>query len=69
MTPTFIVKIPILTKEISLIKNKKYNEVDAYLKAKKQVKDIKGFLWQSDFILYCHPIAPNLYQLSNFLAI
>jgi hypothetical protein len=39
----FKIKIPILTKEITLIKNKKYNEMDAYLKAKKQVKEIKDF--------------------------
>jgi two-component system, LytTR family, sensor kinase len=47
----FVVKIPILTKEISLITNKKYNEVDAYLKAKKQVKDIKDFY--GNLISYC----------------
>ena len=39
----FKVKIPILTKELNLIKNKKYNEMDAYLTAKKQVNDIKDF--------------------------
>jgi two-component system LytT family sensor kinase len=50
----FLVKIPILTKEISLIKNKKYNEVDAYLKAKKQVKDIKDFY--GNLISYCFVI-------------
>jgi two-component system, LytTR family, sensor kinase len=50
----FLVKIPILTKEILLIKNKKYNEVDAYLKAKKQVKDIKDFY--GNLISYCFVI-------------
>lgn len=50
----FLVKIPILTKEISLIKNKKYNEVDSYLKAKKQVKDIKDFY--GNLISYCFVI-------------
>ena len=50
-TSSFKVKIPILTKEISLIKNKKYNEVDAYLKAKKQVKDIKDFY--GNLVSYC----------------
>jgi len=47
----FVVKIPILTNEISLITNKKYNEVDAYLKAKKQVKDIKDFY--GNMVSYC----------------
>ncbi len=47
----FVVKIPILTKEINLIKNKSYNEMDAYLKAKKQVKEIKEFY--SSLISYC----------------
>jgi hypothetical protein len=50
----FLVKIPILTKEINLINNKKYNEVDAYLKAKKQVKDIKDFY--GNLISYCFVI-------------
>ena len=50
-TSSFKVKIPILTKEISLINNKKYNEVDAYLKAKKQVKDIKDFY--GNLVSYC----------------
>ncbi len=47
----FVVKIPILTKEINLIKNKSYNEMDAYLKAKKQVKEIKEFY--SSLMSYC----------------
>lgn len=50
----FLVKIPILTKEIKLINHKKYNEVDAYLKAKKQVKDIKDFY--GNLISYCFVI-------------
>ncbi|HLO55193.1 MAG TPA: histidine kinase [Saprospiraceae bacterium] len=50
----FMVKIPILTKEINLINHKKYNEVDAYLKAKKQVKDIKDFY--GNLISYCFVI-------------
>lgn len=50
-TSSFKAKIPILTKEISLINNKKYNEVDAYLKAKKQVKDIKDFY--GNLVSYC----------------
>lgn len=50
-TLSFKVKIPILTKEISLLTNKKYNEVDAYLKAKKQVKDIKDFY--GNLVSYC----------------
>lgn len=50
----FLVKIPILTKEIKLINHKKYNEVDAYLKAKKRVKDIKDFY--GNLISYCFVI-------------
>ncbi len=50
----FMVKIPILTKEIKLINHKKYNEVDAYLKAKKQVKDIKEFY--GNLISFCFVI-------------
>ncbi|MBK9254278.1 MAG: histidine kinase [Saprospiraceae bacterium] len=50
----FMVKIPILTQEIRLINHKKYNEVDAYLKAKKQVKDIKDFY--GNLISYCFVI-------------
>ncbi|MFZ1523951.1 MAG: histidine kinase [Saprospiraceae bacterium] len=48
---SFIVKIPILTKEVNLIKNKSYNEVDAYLRAKIQVKDMKDFY--GNLISYC----------------
>lgn len=51
---SFKVKIPILTKEINLITNKKYNEVDAYLRAKKQVKDLKDFY--GNLISYCFVI-------------
>jgi two-component system LytT family sensor kinase len=50
----FKVKIPILTKEITLIKNKKYNEMDAYVKAKKQVKEMKEFY--GNLIAYCFVI-------------
>jgi hypothetical protein len=50
-TSSFKVKIPILTKEISLINKKNYNEVDAYLKAKKQVKVLKDFY--SNLVSYC----------------
>jgi hypothetical protein len=50
----FMVKIPILTKEVKLINHKKYNEVDAYLKAKKQVKDMKDFY--GNLISYCFVI-------------
>ncbi|HMU03997.1 MAG TPA: histidine kinase [Saprospiraceae bacterium] len=50
----FVIKIPLLTKEINLIKNKSYNEMDAYYKAKKQVKDIKDFY--GNLISYCFVI-------------
>ncbi len=51
---SFKVKIPILTKEILLINNKKNNEMDAYFKAKKQVKDIKDFY--GNLVSYCFVI-------------
>ncbi len=56
---TFNAKIPILTKEVSLIKNKFYNEDDAYQKAKKQVKEIKNFY--INLITYCIVIPLLIY--------
>jgi hypothetical protein len=41
---TFTVKIPILTKQISVMEtNLKYNENSAYYRAKKRVEQLKGF--------------------------
>lgn len=47
----FLVKIPILTKEVKLINHQKFNEVDTYLKVKKQVRDLKDFY--GNLISYC----------------
>ena len=52
----FIVKIPILTKEISFLKNNKFNEMDAYYRAKKQVQDIKEFYTNLASYLFVIPI-------------
>ncbi len=40
---TFAVKIPMLTKQISVMENANSNEQNAYLKAQKRMEDIKGF--------------------------
>ena len=53
---SFKVKIPILSKEISVLKEKKYNEMDAYYKAKKQVQDIKEFYTNVASYLFIIPI-------------
>ncbi|QDO94344.1 histidine kinase [Formosa sediminum] len=49
----FAVKIPILTKRISIMEPTKhqYNEQDAYYRAKKRVEEIKGFY--GNLISYC----------------
>lgn len=48
----FEVKIPILTKQISVMETKYlYNEQEAYFKAKKRVEDIKGFY--GNLLSYC----------------
>lgn len=48
----FKVKIPILTKQISIMETKHlYNEQEAYNRAKKKVEDIKGFF--GNLISYC----------------
>lgn len=48
----FSVKIPILTKQISIMETKQfYNEQDAYNRAKKRVEDIKGFY--GNLVSYC----------------
>lgn len=49
---TFIVKIPILTKQISIMETTaNYNDNSAYFKAKKRVEELKGFY--GDLISYC----------------
>lgn len=47
----FIVKIPILTKQISIMENVNYNEKNAYYNAKMRVDEIKRFY--SSLISYC----------------
>ncbi|WP_291083897.1 histidine kinase [Flavobacterium sp. BFFFF1] len=47
----FIVKIPILTKQISVMENYEYNESNAYYRAKKRVEELKGFY--ANLISYC----------------
>ncbi len=49
---TFTVKIPILTKQISVMEtNTNYNENSAYYRAKKRVEELKGFY--GNLISYC----------------
>ena len=49
---TFTVKIPILTKQISVMEtNTNYNENSAYYRAKKRVEELKGFY--GSLISYC----------------
>jgi hypothetical protein len=48
---TFTVKIPILTKQISIMEQSTYNENTAYYSAKKQVEKIKEFY--GSLISYC----------------
>lgn len=51
-TAVFKVKIPILTKQTSIMETKYlYNEQDAYYRAKKRVEDIKGFF--GNLVSYC----------------
>lgn len=49
----FVVKIPILTKQITIMETVKeqYNEQDAYYRAKKRVEEIKGFY--GNLLSYC----------------
>ena len=47
----FIVKIPILTKQITIMENVNYNESNAYYSAKKKVDEIKRFY--TSLISYC----------------
>ncbi len=55
---TFTVKIPILTKQISIMETTpNYNENTAYYKAKKRVEELKGFY--GNLISYCI-VVPSL---------
>ncbi|MBF7090899.1 2TM domain-containing protein [Flavobacterium sp. ALJ2] len=48
---TFTVKIPILTKQVSVMETNDYNENNAYYRAKKRVEELKGFY--GNLISYC----------------
>lgn len=48
---TFTVKIPILTKQITVMETTNYNENNAYYRAKKRVEQLKGFY--GNLISYC----------------
>jgi len=48
---TFTVKIPVLTKQISIMETATYNDNTAYFRAKKRVEELKGFY--GNLISYC----------------
>ena len=48
---TFTVKIPILTKQITIMETASYNDNTAYYRAKKRVEQLKGFY--ENLISYC----------------
>ena len=48
---TFTVKIPVLTKQISIMETTSYNDNTAYYRAKKRVEQLKGFY--GNLISYC----------------
>ena len=48
---TFTVKIPVLTKQISIMETATYNDNTAYYRAKKRVEELKGFY--GNLISYC----------------
>jgi hypothetical protein len=48
---TFTVKIPVLTKQISIMETATYNDNTAYYRAKKRVEQLKGFY--GNLISYC----------------
>jgi hypothetical protein len=48
---TFTVKLPILTKQITIMENSNYDAENAYYKAKRQVQELKNFY--TSLISYC----------------
>jgi two-component system, LytTR family, sensor kinase len=52
----FKVKLPLLTKPLLIMKNNNYNEVDAYMRAQKRVKEIKDFYGNLLSYLFVIPI-------------
>jgi hypothetical protein len=60
---TYTVKLPILTKQITIMENTIYDEENAYYKAKKRVEELKGFY--GNFTTYCIVI-PSLVLINYF---
>ena len=60
---TYTVKLPILTKQITIMENSIYDEENAYYKAKKRVEELKGFY--GNFTTYCIVI-PSLVLINYF---
>jgi hypothetical protein len=60
---TYTVKLPILTKQITIMENSIYDEENAYYKAKKRVEELKGFY--GNFTTYCIVI-PLLVLINYF---
>ncbi|MEN9488492.1 MAG: hypothetical protein RL494_757 [Bacteroidota bacterium] len=60
----FNVKIPILTKQISVMETFNYNENNAYFKAKERVKKLKGFY--GNLISYCTVIPILIFINLNY---
>lgn len=60
---TYAVKLPILTKQITIMENSIYDEENAYYKAKKRVEELKGFY--GNFTTYCIVI-PSLVLINYF---
>ena len=60
---TFTVKLPILTKQITIMENSIYDEENAYYKAKRRVEELKGFY--GNFTTYCIVI-PSLVLINYF---
>ena len=48
---TYTVKLPILTKQITIMENSNYDEENAYFKAKRQVDELRKFY--TSLISYC----------------
>ena len=61
---TFTVKIPVLTKQISIMETATYNENTAYYRAKKRVEQLKGFY--GNLISYCCVIPILIFVNLNY---
>jgi hypothetical protein len=60
---TFKVKLPILTKQITIMENSNYDTENAYNKAKRRVEELKGFY--GNFATYCIVI-PSLALINYY---